>query len=131
MPFPFVKPSLLIIAALSATPSIAQVKDIDLTEGTCVSTKISKIGHRLEGNDDFSRQSGSAVTFANGVFLVSYNESKVVRAANVGDSVLLCPVATQQGCRATSAPTRTVLMMHRKTSNFWKAYTSSHSCDGA
>lgn len=125
------KNSFIALALLCATPALAQVKDLNLNEGKCESTLISKVGHRIEGNSEFSRTSGSAVTFANGAFLVSYSESAVVRGSKVGDPVLLCTVSTQQGCPAGRPPSKTIVMVNLKTSRFWKADTSSHSCDGA
>lgn len=130
MPPPLLKSLLVFTTANAAAPAIAQV-DIDIPEGRCVSSLISKIGHRVEGGGQFARGSGAAITFANGLFLVSSTESAVVRASKVGDPVLLCPIKTEQGCPQGATPTETILMMNLRTSSYWSSATSSRTCSGA
>lgn len=115
----------------SAVAPAANAKDLRIYAGQCVSTLVSKIGHRLDGTDEFAKKSGSAVTFANGVWIGSYEEAQVVHESRIGDPVLLCTIGTETGCPAGRPPANTVQMINLRTARFWTGGTSSHSCQGA
>ena len=57
----------------------AVAQGLPIREGTCVRTKIARLMHRLQDeNGSFVPDSGSAVSFANGGYQVSYDELPAV-----------------------------------------------------
>ena len=76
----------LLLAGL-ATPGRAS--DIPTAPGTCTWTRIQHLGHRLQSGSNGPEvpDSGSAVTYANGAYQVSYEELGAIHAARVGDVV--------------------------------------------
>ncbi|WP_208864102.1 hypothetical protein [Acetobacter persici] len=68
--------------------------------GSCVFTKIQSVGTRLEATDGPIKGSGSAVSFVNGGYQVSYSQIPNVDASVAGDKVKVCLVSVPEDCPA-------------------------------
>jgi hypothetical protein len=77
-------------AALACTAALAQER-LPTAPGTCVLTRISSIGTRLEESTGQPIPgSDSAVTFANKGYQVSYSEEPAISHSRRGDPVYMC-----------------------------------------
>lgn len=121
----------IIVASLSAVPATAE--SLPAREGTCVSTKIARIEHRLQNGEHgpFVPDSGSAVAFADGGYQVSYQEIEAIHHARVGDPVLLCLIAIPRGCPPGDARGRWYTTTDKRTMESWTMPDAEHSCGGA
>lgn len=100
--------------------------------GQCVNTTVSKVGTRLQdsrGNP--VPGSGTSISFANGVGLVSYDTEKSAEASRVGDRVTLCLYAIPSGCPPGDTRGRTYTVSNKKTKKKFSMLNSQHSCGGA
>lgn len=104
---------------------------VSIAEGQCKTSTISRISHRLEANGAPIAGSGSAVNLANGLYLVSYEESKIIQGSKVGDPVMACMVQTEKSCPAARPSSDEYVLVNTRTRGFWSASTSEHSCQGA
>jgi hypothetical protein len=120
------------VAALVTQPSIAR-NSLPSRIGDCARTRISAIGHRLE--DGVTREpvadSGSAVTFANRLSQVSYEELAEVHHSRRGDPVLICLVFIPRDCPRGDNRGKTYTTTNLRTVESWTLPDSEHSCGGA
>ena len=101
--------------------------------GQCRETTIAKIGERLE--DGVTGQpvpgSGSAVTFANRGYQVSYDEEPAIQHSRRGDRVRICLVKLPQNCPRGDNRGRIYTTTNLRTGESWTLPDSEHSCGGA
>jgi hypothetical protein len=95
--------------------------------GACVKTGIKSIGTRLEGEPG----SGSAVTFNNGGYQVSYDTVPAIKHSKAGDPVRMCLVSIPRHCPKGDDRGRVYRTTNLRTHKGWKLPDSEHMCGGA
>jgi len=103
--------------------------------GQCSNTEISSISDRFgEALKPLSKDSfdpGTAVAFANGGALVSYNYEPEIAQSRLGDQVLLCLVSIPTGCPPGDDRGRFYSATNVRTKGSWLLPDSQHMCGGA
>lgn len=101
--------------------------------GQCTRTSIREIGHRLEDGLTHvpMKDSGSAVTFVNGLYQVSYDELADIHHARRGDPVLICLVSLPSDCPKGDDRGKVYKTTDLRTHRSWMLPDSEHSCGGA
>ena len=97
------------------------------TVGECETTTIKLLASRLEGVPE----SGSAVTYADGIYGVSYEVEPPVAQSRVGDSVKLCLTTLPENCPPGDNRGRWYAATNLRTGGKWELPDSEHSCGGA
>src|SRR5882757_1415770 len=83
-----------VVAGCLGLPAVAAAAALPTQLGACSETQISALGSRLEGAPD----SGSAVSYANGGYQVSYDLVQALQRSKVGDPIKLCLIQLPTGC---------------------------------
>jgi hypothetical protein len=101
--------------------------------GTCVRTTIAQVSQRLE--DSLTHQvipgSGSAVTFANGLYQVSYDQVPAVNRSRRGDPVSICLRSLPEHCPPGDVRGKFYETTNLRTRESWTLPDSEHGCGGA
>jgi uncharacterized protein len=102
--------------------------------GQCVTTTITRVMPRLDpghapNNSDFD--SGTAVTFANRGYQVSYERQTALLGSQHGDHVVMCLIAVPHHCPPGDARGRVYATMNLRSRESWSLPDSEHSCGGA
>jgi hypothetical protein len=101
--------------------------------GQCVDTTVKGVEERLE--DGATNKpvpgSGSAISFANGGYQVSYEQVPAVDSSRAGDPIRLCLAAIPQGCPPGDNRGREYKATNLRTQKSWRLPDSEHSCGGA
>jgi hypothetical protein len=105
----------------------ARARELPIRVGTCVSTTIKSIETRLQGVPG----SGSAVSFENGGYQVSYDKVSAIEHSKVGDSVRMCLVSIPSDCPKGDERGRVYRTTNLRTHQTWKLPDSEHMCGGA
>lgn len=95
--------------------------------GDCANTSIKLLGTRLEG----VAASGSAVTYRNGVYGVSYDVIPELARSRIGDPIKLCLAGVPQNCPPGDDRGRSYAATNMRTGGKWELPDSEHSCGGA
>jgi hypothetical protein len=95
--------------------------------GACVKTRIKSIETRLEGVPG----SGSAVSFRNGGYQVSYDTVPAIEHSKAGDPVRMCLVSIPHHCPKGDDRGRVYRTTNLHTHKSWKLPDSEHMCGGA
>lgn len=95
--------------------------------GECETTTIKLLASRLEGVPE----SGSAVTYADGVYGVSYEVEPAVAQSRIGDPVKLCLTTLPQNCPTGDDRGRWYAATNLRTGGKWDLPDAEHSCGGA
>lgn len=109
--------------------------DLPKAIGHCTFTKIAYISTRF--GDELKRpaseldSNGTAVTFANKAYLVSYSFVEAVANSHIGDEVLLCLVSIPKNCPPGDNRGREYSATNVKTKQSWILPDSQHMCGGA
>ncbi len=108
------------------------VRGIPRRVGDCARTTIQSVGTRLEeeGGQPVPG-SGSAVTLANGVYGVEYDQVTSVDRSQKGDKVRTCLVEIPKGCPAGDDRGRVYTTTNLRTGGSWTLPDASHMCGGA
>lgn len=123
----------IVISGLAAAALICAVVPVLAAEavphkvGDCVTTAVKETGTRLEGIAD----SGSAISYANGINQVSYEAIIGISASRVGDPVRLCLTAVPDECPPGDDRGKTYKATNLRTKKSWEAMDSEHMCGGA
>lgn len=103
--------------------------------GQCTSTKIAGISTRFGGElkppTDELDTSGSAVTYANEGYQVSYSYIQALADARIGDEVLLCLASIPKNCPKGDDRGRMYSATNLRTKGSWLLPDSQHMCGGA
>jgi hypothetical protein len=101
--------------------------------GKCSVTRIKEISTRLVNSTTGARVpgSGSAVSFRNGGYQVSYNDEEEISRSRVGDRVRMCLVTIPEGCPRGDTRGLRYTTTNLRTGEQWTLPDSSHSCGGA
>lgn len=99
----------------------------------CAFTTIESVGQRLEDGrtGEVIAGSGSAVTLANGVYGVSYDQVVAVNASRRGDRVMTCLVKLPQHCPPGDRRGRYYTTTNLRTDDSWTLPDAEHRCGGA
>jgi hypothetical protein len=110
----------------------AAAQGLPTPEGACVHTEIAQLEHRLHdaATGAFDSQSGSAISFTNGGYQVSYDELPVLEGSRKGDPVLMCLTKIPRDCPPGDARGRVYTTTNLRTLASWTMSDSEHSCGG-
>jgi hypothetical protein len=101
--------------------------------GQCVRTNVKTVETRLV--DGSTNQpvagSGSAISFANGGYQVSYDQLPSVDSSRVGDPVEMCLVSIPRDCPAGDDRGREYRTINLRTHKAWRLPDAEHHCGGA
>jgi hypothetical protein len=126
------------LLALFAQPVAAQRRiaprnDPPTRPGTCAYTHVRIVTQRLE--DGVTHRvipdSGSAVTMANGVHQVSYDQVGAVNRSRRGDPVWTCLMTLPQNCPPGDDRGKLYTTTNLRTEESWTLPDSAHGCGGA
>ena len=120
-------PCLIALGIVTATSSSALADSLPRQVGQCAETRIKELGSRLEGMPD----SGSAVTYANGGYGVSYEMVAPLQRAHVGDRIKLCLVSVPENCPPGDDRGRQYKATDLRTHGSWTLPDAEHMCGGA
>lgn len=101
--------------------------------GACVETTIKSVETRLvDGSTNTPIPgSGSAVSFANGGYQVSYDTVSAIEQSRAGDPVRFCLVFIPRHCPKGDDRGRIYKTTNLRTHKSWRLPDSPHSCGGA
>jgi hypothetical protein len=101
--------------------------------GQCSFTKVSKLETRLVYGDTYKPVlgSGSAITFNNCGYQVSYQQVEAVDLSRSGDPVLMCLVSIPKGCPPGDDRGRVYRTTNLRTHHSWTLPNAEHMCGGA
>jgi uncharacterized protein len=103
--------------------------------GRCTTTKIASIstrfGDELKPPADEFDSSGSAVSFANGGYQVSYSYISAIADSHIGDEVLLCLVSLPKNCPPGDDRGKFYSATNLRTKGSWLLPDAQHMCGGA
>ena len=99
--------------------------------GQCVETAIASITSRFQADINADQNDGSAISFENGGFQVSYEKEQPIIRSEVGDRVLMCLVSIPQDCPPGDDRGRIYTTTNQRTNESWTLPDSQHSCGGA
>lgn len=122
-----------LVASLLTTSLSASTGRLPTKIGECRETRITQITTRLM-DDTTGRpipESGSAVSFRNGGYQVSYEEEEAISRSGVGDRVLMCLVTVPEDCPRGDNRGRRYTTTNLRTGGPWTLPDSPHSCGGA
>lgn len=124
---------LLLPVMAAAQRRAAPPSAIPTRVGTCAFTRVRQVTQRLE--DGVTHRvipgSGSAVTLANGVYQVSYEEVGAVNHSRRGDPVWTCLMSLPQHCPPGDHRGKLYTTTNMRTIESWTLPDSEHSCGGA
>jgi hypothetical protein len=95
--------------------------------GACVRTTIKSIETRLQGVPG----SGSAVSFENGGYQVSYDIVRAIENSKAGDRAWMCLASIPRHCPKGDDRGRVYRTTNLRTHQTWKLPDSEHMCGGA
>ncbi|WP_242182070.1 hypothetical protein [Sphingomonas sp. CARO-RG-8B-R24-01] len=98
--------------------------------GQCETTTIDQIGPRL-GDGTRPDDSGTSITFANGVHQVSYDLERAIARSRLGDRARVCLVALPRHCPPGDDRGRSYAVTNLRTGAHWRLFDSQHLCGGA
>jgi uncharacterized protein len=103
--------------------------------GQCTITKIASIttrfGEELKPPTDELDSSGTATTYANSGYQVSYSYIPAIAGSHLGDEVLLCLVSVPKNCPPGDDRGRIYSGTDLSTKGSWLLPDAQHSCGGA
>jgi hypothetical protein len=103
--------------------------------GQCTITKIASIttrfGEELKPPTDELDSSGTAITYANSGYQVSYSYIPAIAGSHLGDEVLLCLVSVPKNCPPGDDRGRIYSGTDLSTKGSWLLPDAQHSCGGA
>jgi hypothetical protein len=121
--------AIMSFAVVSQAPAAPLPKRV----GACAKTKIKSVGTRLV--DGATNQpipgSGSAVSFVNGGYQVSYDTVPEVEESKKGDAVRMCLVSTPKDCPKGDDRGRVYKTTNLRTHKSWTLPDAQHMCGGA
>jgi hypothetical protein len=111
----------------------ARAGDLPKRVGECVTTRIKSVETRLvDGSTNKPVPgSGSAVSFKNGGYQVSYDTVPAIEHSKAGDPARMCLVSIPGGCPNGDDRGRVYRTTNLRTHQSWKLMNSEHMCGGA
>ena len=114
-------------APAPATQPAAATSGPPTAVGQCVQTSVHDVGTRLENTPG----SGSAISYADGVSQVSYDQVPGIDASQAGDAVKLCLTSLPQNCPPGDDRGKTYTATNLRTGQTWTEADLEHMCGGA
>jgi hypothetical protein len=108
-------------------PQAAIASALPTQVGQCAATTVKDVSTRLQDTPG----SGSAISFANGGYQVSYDQVPEVEASRPGDPVRICLVALPQDCPPGDVRGIVYKAANQRTGQSWTLPDSEHACGGA
>lgn len=96
------------------------------TLGECAEVAVAEVGYRLEDTPD----SGSMITYDNGVYQVSYRPVPGIESSRIGDKVKLCVSELPKDCPPGDNRGVVYHATNLRTDESWEEANSSHMCGG-
>jgi hypothetical protein len=123
--------SFSVLFLVAATP--AEATQLPTRVGQCVATTVKQVETRLADGVTGKPMpgSGSAVSFANGGYQVSYDTVPAVERAKAGDPIRLCLVSVPKNCPRGDDRGKVYRAFDRRTRESWSLPDSEHECGGA
>jgi hypothetical protein len=123
------------IAALTFLGALdvrASAAGLPIRVGQCVDTYVAKVMTRLaDGTNTPVAGSGSAISFVNGGYQVSYEQEPAVDSSRPGDPVRMCLVSIPRNCPPGDDRGREYKTTNLRTHKTWSLPDSEHMCGGA
>lgn len=95
--------------------------------GSCFVATVQNVESRLIG----APASGSAITYTNGAYQVSYDRVAAIEHSRTGDRVKLCVVHHDRSCDASEHRGNTYKAINLRSKGSWTLPDSTHQCAGA
>jgi len=113
--------------------SLARAGDLPARVGDCAKTAIKSVETRLvdESTNKPIPGSGSAVSFENGGYQVSYGTVPAIEHSKAGDPVRMCLVSIPKNCPKGDNRGRMYRTTNLRTHKTWTLRDSEHMCGGA
>jgi hypothetical protein len=123
----------LLVIVLLAAPSLAKAGGLPKRIGQCAGTRIKEVSTRLTDGATGKPVpgSGSAVSFVNGGYQVSYDTLPAIEQSKAGDPVRMCLVAIPENCPKGDDRGRQYKTTNLRTHKSWTLRDSQHLCGGA
>lgn len=126
--------ALMALIVLLPAAAFAQRNDpIPTRVGTCAFTHVREVSQRLE--DGVTHRvipnSGSAVTLANGLYQVSYDQIGAVNRSRRGDPVWACLMSLPANCPPGDHRGKLYTTTNLRTEEAWTLPDAEHGCGGA
>lgn len=93
----------------------------------CVETRISALASRLENMPD----SGSSISYANGIDGISYDVVPAVQNSRIGDPVRVCLESVPKQCPRGDDRGKIYSAQNLRTGGRWRLANDEHECGGA
>lgn len=129
---------ILLISVSSLLPTLSMAAPLPKQVGSCAETFIKEINYRLQVPDENGiymglPDSGSAITFSNGGYQVSYDKIPAIHRSQPGDKVKVCLTYLPNCSHARRGDTRGRVYetTNLRTNEHWALPDSSHMCGGA
>ena len=120
-------PVLCVSLGVLAMADAALAAGLPQRVGQCVQTRVKEVETRLENTPG----SGSAISFENGGYQVSYDQVRAVDRSRPGDPVTMCLVSIPKGCPPGDDRGREYRSTNKRTGLSWTLPDSEHMCGGA
>ncbi len=117
----------LAMSTVALGPPLAAAAPLPRSVGQCSVTTVKQVESRLQGVPN----SGSAISYDNGGYQVSYDIIPAMKASRPGDSVRLCLVSIPRNCPPGDARGRVYRATNLRSGGTWTAADAEHSCGGA
>ena len=114
-------------AGLAAGRRAAPIEPDSHAGWRLLANRLAEVATRLDSVPD----SGSAVSFANKAYQVSYDTLPAIQRSRVGDPALLCLVSIPRGCPPGDDRGRVYAAANLRTLGAWSAADAEHMCGGA
>ena len=99
--------------------------------GQCVTTRVTQVAARLDGDKPGAFDSGTSISFANRGFQVSYDREEALIASRPGDRVVMCLTIIPRACPPGDDRGRYYTVTNLRTRGSWSLPDSQHLCGGA
>ncbi|GJE17715.1 hypothetical protein [Methylobacterium marchantiae] len=122
-------------AALAKPTPAPKASQVPTIVGTCARTTITEIGDRFGGSITGAGKSdpatGTAVSYANGGYQISYSRVAALERSKVGDSVMVCLISVPKDCPKGDDRGRVYTTTNLRSGDVWSMPDSQHMCGGA
>jgi len=122
-----VQRSLFALALTVLTASAVAAGPLPKKVGQCTETTVKSVEYRLVGAPD----SGSAISYVNGGYQVSYEAVPAIRASRRGDPIRLCLIELPTDCPPGDERGKIYRATNLRTGKSWELPDSEHGCGGA
>lgn len=119
--------TLLLIASIGSGLASAADGTAPTAVGACSTMTVKEVGSRLEGAPD----SGSAISYTDGTYQVSYDVIPEIQATKPGDQVKLCLTSLPEDCPKGDDRGKFYHGTNLRTNGEWELPDSEHMCGGA